>query len=320
MPPDVEPGSKRQFSVIGLVSAGCAIAATSSLLSLGASQWWLLELFSHFRVQYFVFLALASPVFAWVGARRSAAVYGEIALLNLILIITAQSGGAKTTPSRQPVLRLAVLNVNTANQEFERVREFLRETSADLVVLIEVDDRWMQEMKPLQAAYPYSMAEPSDDNFGIALFSKVSLEHAEFIELGNSIVPAVSATFQIGTNRVTLLGVHFLPPANSEDAATRNAQFAALAQLARSNAPPIIVVGDFNSTPWSPWFSRFTRDSGLRHSLLGFGFRGTWPTAIPILSIPLDHVFVSESVTVVNHRLGPDIGSDHAPVVAEVEF
>lgn len=243
-----------------------------------------------------------------------------MALLNLSLIFAGQSEGAKSISSGQPALKLAVLNVHTANQNFERVRLFLQETSADLVVLTEVDDRWMHELEPLRVLYPYSIAKPSDDNFGIALISKMPFEKAEPIELADSGVPAISATFSFGTNRVSLVGIHFLPPANPEAAATRNNQFAALAQLAQSSTPPIIVLGDFNCTPWSPWFSRFTQDSGLRHSLLGYGFLGTWPTAIPILSIPLDHVFVSKSVSVLNHRLGPDIGSDHAPVVAEFEF
>jgi endonuclease/exonuclease/phosphatase (EEP) superfamily protein YafD len=45
----------------------------------------------------------------------------------------------------------------------------------------------------------------------------------------------------------------------------------------------------------------------------------TWPTwAWSILRLPIDHVFVRGKPRVTKIGLGPDVGSDHLPVEAEV--
>lgn len=87
----------------------------------------------------------------------------------------------------------------------------------------------------------------------------------------------------------------------------------------QSTGLPIVVAGDFNSTPNSLGYQRFREISGLRDANNSWWPAGTWPTVLPRwLGIRIDHVFVSEDVTVNSYRLGPNLGGDHRPVVVDL--
>jgi endonuclease/exonuclease/phosphatase (EEP) superfamily protein YafD len=79
-----------------------------------------------------------------------------------------------------------------------------------------------------------------------------------------------------------------------------------------------VVAGDLNMSPWSPFFRRFMKKSGLKDSEDSFGFQPTWPTYQPILYLPLDHVLVSRDIAIVDRRIGAKVGSDHLPVVVDL--
>lgn len=79
-----------------------------------------------------------------------------------------------------------------------------------------------------------------------------------------------------------------------------------------------VVLGDFNASQWSAVMRDFRRGTGLRHSAAGHGLHLTWPTSEPLLYVPLDHILVSEQLWVLDSRVGPVVGSDHRPVIAEL--
>ena len=77
-----------------------------------------------------------------------------------------------------------------------------------------------------------------------------------------------------------------------------------------------MVVGDFNLTPWSPYFQKFIADSGLRDARTPRRFDHTWPVTFDNANIGLaiDHSFAHPSLPLVKRIIGPDLGSDHLPV------
>ena len=82
-----------------------------------------------------------------------------------------------------------------------------------------------------------------------------------------------------------------------------------------------IIAGDLNITRWSPWFEVLTGAGGLRDGQEGFGLQTTWPSRMGRwFGIAIDHTLVSSSIRVVNRTVGPNLGSDHYPVVTTVEF
>jgi len=84
---------------------------------------------------------------------------------------------------------------------------------------------------------------------------------------------------------------------------------------------PRLITGDFNLTPWSPWFDKICQTSQTSDAATGFGVATTWqvfPTLIGGLKI--DHTLVSDDIGVVDFRVGPDIGSDHRPTIIKFQI
>jgi endonuclease/exonuclease/phosphatase (EEP) superfamily protein YafD len=52
-------------------------------------------------------------------------------------------------------------------------------------------------------------------------------------------------------------------------------------------------------------------------SAQGHGVQPTWPNFNPLLWIPLDHVLHSTCLAVRDRIIGPDVGSDHYPVIVD---
>ncbi len=86
----------------------------------------------------------------------------------------------------------------------------------------------------------------------------------------------------------------------------------------------VIVAGDFNATPWSLELRRFAEDAEVN---IVPGFRPSWPARlslphvpfrVSLPQLPIDHVFVTAGMAVVEIRRGPKVGSDHLPIVAVI--
>jgi endonuclease/exonuclease/phosphatase (EEP) superfamily protein YafD len=89
-------------------------------------------------------------------------------------------------------------------------------------------------------------------------------------------------------------------------------------QLARQQTGAVIVLGDLNTTSWSPYFRDLLADSGLADTRRGFGVLGSWPDLPSPLRIPIDHCLVSDKVAVHDRRIGPPVGSDHRGVIVDL--
>lgn len=82
-----------------------------------------------------------------------------------------------------------------------------------------------------------------------------------------------------------------------------------------------MLAGDFNATPWSPFFRDFLRHSRVSAGASTWSLNPTWPAGsvgTVLLRIPLDHCRVSADLAVVSQQVGPDIGSDHFPLQTDL--
>jgi endonuclease/exonuclease/phosphatase (EEP) superfamily protein YafD len=89
---------------------------------------------------------------------------------------------------------------------------------------------------------------------------------------------------------------------------------------ARSTAVdgPLIVAGDFNATPYSPYFTEWLEKTKLTDSRRGRTPSPSWPTMLPWVGIPIDHVVVNDGFTILSHRRLPNFESDHYGVLVEI--
>ena len=131
---------------------------------------------------------------------------------------------------------------------------------------------------------------------------------------------AIEATLDHEGAEVTLLCVHPAPPAAGLTPSHLSALGKILAWMREHRAHPALVLGDFNSTPYSEFAHAAREHMDDAHELAGpWGLGHTWPNeGLVYPPARLDHVFVSRSLGVRLTRRGLAAGSDHQPVIADV--
>lgn len=299
-----------------LLTTATAIVCTCTAVGFWGRLWWVFELASHFRVQYFFFLLASTFIFLIQSRQREAILAGVFALINLSLIVPFYLA-APTVHAGGRIHRALLFNVNTSNRAHEEVRKFIRSMEPDFMVLVEANQTWVNELRKTEGNYPYSRGIPRGDGFGLVVFSRIPFENVEIQSIGEPEVPSLIARFTIDGQPLTVIGIHLQSPTGHVRSEYRNQQLFGLAKVVSSQKGLVMVLGDLNTTSWSPFFRDLLRKTGLRDSRKGFGVQPTWPTTFPPLWIPIDHCLVSSRVVVHDRRIGPSLGSDHYPVVVD---
>lgn len=313
-------GTTSRFAADKLLWSGLALLLIASCLPVLAPDWWLSDLCSHFRVQTaFVAAVAIVPLFwrdHWAGG--IAALIFVINVTGLAPLFAAPAPAA--TPPGAEKLRIAFSNVFYANPHFDRVMHFAIDSRADVVVLAEITPQWNAELAPLAHYFPYRHYAylPGQRRAGTLLLSRLPLESAATVGFGRTGDPAVKADIRAGEKIFHLIGAHPTWPLWRIATHNRDAQYAQLATLARAAGNATIVVGDFNATAFSPAYERFVTASGLSDASQG-RWMPTWPTFFPPFYMQIDHALISRDLHVAAIERGPGVGSDHRPIVLDVD-
>ena len=85
---------------------------------------------------------------------------------------------------------------------------------------------------------------------------------------------------------------------------------------------PKICVADLNTSLGPPFFQYLATQTNLKNVREGFGLFPSCPTFMDfsLLMIPIDHCMVSSDIRVVSAQTGERIGSDHLPLIVELEM
>lgn len=285
---------------------------------------------SPFRLQAAALLT-AHIAFCLVLHRgRWALLFGLIAAFNYGAVARSQfPGRINTFDPRHPPLKILYANVLTSNPDPARLLALIAAEKPDLVALLEINTRWLSVLSPaLATEYPFSSLHPREDNFGLALFSRLQPQGGRVEFFADVETPSYDFTLPASSGPIRILLTHPLPPGDAEGTALRDQHLADLVRWAAfvdtlrtpSATPvPALILGDFNATPWCPPLRRLLAASRLRPAARGHvTVAPTWPVAIPFLRIPLDHALLNDALVCTSYRIGPDIGSDHFPLLLEV--
>ncbi len=309
-----------------LAEAAAFLGVLFTLAGLLGRHAWFLEICTHFKLQLAVCFAGYAALELAARRHRHAAASAAFAAVNLfpalLLFLPAASGAGAFPPLQNPArLRILQSNILTSNTNAPALLALIARENPDVVVLEEPDARWLRALAPLTNRYPVCASLPRDDNFGAAIYCKTNALSAEIFLLSDPEgAPSSLARVTVGGKTVTVVGTHTLAPCDGYQWRGRNGFTLELARKLKAVTGPLVVTGDFNNTPWSTTFHAFLQASGLRDSAQGRGPLPTWPAANPLLRIPLDHCFHSTGVRVLDRRAGPDIGSDHLPLILDVAF
>ena len=302
-----------RVTLTGLLQAAAVITVAFSVGTLLPIDHFAIQLFTHFRLQYVVVSLSLLLLFKYL---RSPWLIGALAaslVLNASLVLPWYVGEDETSGGVE--LKLLHANVLSSNTEYDRLISLLDTEAPDLVMLQEVSPDWLVALDELRADYPYSYAEAREGNFGIALFSRVPLKSVSHFDSPPFGYPTIVASLDIDGQVLHFIGTHPMIPVRGTFYDARNEQLAGVARLLGKQAEPKILVGDLNLSQWDVNYKHLEQQGGVRNARKGFGILPTWPVFMPFAMIPIDHVLVSETISVTDFYSGPRIGSDHLPLI-----
>ena len=188
---------------------------------------------------------------------------------------------------------------------------------------MEINKRWLDQLRVLTKKYPHRMMFPSDNAYGMALYSKLPLENQQIMFLNFDRVPTFKATFTLpGGQSFQLITIHPVAPTPSKypDITDREKEVALLkaGRMVGKRSLPTVVAGDFNDVGWSHNTHQFMALSGLNDVRYGRGLYSTFNAQSLFMRWPLDYVFVSSEFKVLAVERLPKFGSDHFPFYVQL--
>ena len=291
-----------------------------------------LELLSHFQVQYFILSLVLLGVL--ILLRQKNYIYIGLFLCAVLSLQTLTwfwfPSHLLTTGDRRADLRVLIANINTQNKNYDLVLDLVRAEQPDVAVLMEVDSQWQTQLDTLNDLLPYSSGKAQPYNLGILVYSDRPLENNQIEFFNDDKNASVVTQLTVSGQPVTLLATHPLPPVKPSTFKSRNKQMDLVSQYLSKIKNPVILAGDLNMTMWSPYCRRLVRKTGLSNARKGFGILPSWATSgtypqlpdwlIFALRIPIDHCLVSQDLKATNIYTGTETGSDHLPVIVDLEI
>ncbi|MEQ8697811.1 MAG: endonuclease/exonuclease/phosphatase family protein [Bauldia litoralis] len=330
-----------------LVSLGAAALAGAAVLAELGEHWWAGDLFAHFRFHYLAIGAALIAAAVLVRPRWLALVVLAACTPHLWSLFAYPTAAQARSPAL-PTLRVVSINLLFDNTDKPSVARFLRRIKADIVCAQEADASWRRLLASLRADYPYQTDRAAGPEVVLSRHPIVASERrfpsetvvrtagavSPFRDLASALKRrSVSSRYSYLTARVRtpggtvrILCVH--PPYGLRRglAFRQNLHLAAIAIEARASRRPVLVMGDFNLTAYSPRFRTLLAQARLRAADHGLWWPRTWPTPSPYSWVPryipgiaIDHILLDPRIAVVTLRRGPNVGSDHFPLIAELQ-
>jgi endonuclease/exonuclease/phosphatase (EEP) superfamily protein YafD len=239
------------------------------------------------------------------------------------------SAGDMRAPGAQ--VRVVSLNMWNANPDAGRAIRWIAEMKPDVVVLAEANSH-IAEIDAALADYPTRVTCEEAPYCGVAIYSRLPGRALPGgWDMARGLVGRTTAPGGLRFAAVELAGpdgraftVAAAHLRREGGTGPRQQETRLLAEriAALPHREAIILAGDFNASAWSHAMRRIEQGLPLRRATRALD---TWPSpairfaGLPAPAfLPLDHVFLGPDWTADISR-GPDVGSDHYPVLAALE-
>ena len=232
---------------------------------------------------------------------------------------------AQRTENTDGHLSLMMSNVLQTNRRTDLVIDLVREVDPDILLTVETNEWWEEKLaEGLGDRYPYRVDIPLENLYGMHLWSKIELIDPQITYRIKDDIPGIDTGIKLPNGReIDLYFVHPMPPSPSEAYAStgRDAELAMVGLQVKERGPrTAIVAGDMNDVAWSHSSRLFQRISGLLDPRRGRGLFSTFHAEYRLARWPLDHVFHSTDLTVLDLQRLRYVGSDHFPVLIKLSY
>lgn len=314
---------------LGLVLGALGVA-TLPILALFGFAVPELDLLNHAQILLLpaTLIALLIVAFALRGQLRGVAliwvIVGLVASANVLLPDLIGLRQTRPAAPDSGSITLMTHNLFGMNYEMAQVSAAIFAEDPDIIVLQEYFGEQATELHPLLLErYPYFVRCRGGKRANLGLYSRIPFTQADAEACpsdayGTTRTAHILAEFETADDKpFSLITTHMdwpIPIARKQE------QLDALSEVVNKIEGPMILAGDFNSTPWSYSLRDFVARNGfVRDTMSLFTFPmswyyfGAWRAMVPFL--PLDQVMTRGGIVVHDIRTGRPTASDHLPVV-----
>lgn len=330
----------------GLALGGVALVIVT-FLPLLHPFWPLASVAEHFALQVLMGAVALGTIAILLRRWRWLGVVGGVAFIQLWTIhpywpsfVTGFVTGHKTalagpmTPTAGEI-KVISLNVHHHGRSYDAVRQYLSNSGADVIGLVEMSRIWKAELAPLETVYPYRVdCIDADEVCEEMLLSKYPFQRSGAARVGGAmpvlawgeiLPPGGGKPLTVAVSHVAWPLMNAAPAGLAGNAfraslphglprLTQAEQIENLTGGLRALGPNLVLMGDFNAAPWSRIQQYLRQQSGLDNQDF---LVASWPAWGPaIIRLPIDHIMTRGTPRLVSFGAGPDVGSDHLPVEA----
>lgn len=290
----------------------CAIAA---ILAQGGRFDGRLDVLTHFAPLYIVGGLLTASASLFVAKRRLPIILAAIAITSSSALMAPEllrTQSLRAPPNASEQIKLIQFNAALDAQALDDRLAWLAKEDPDILV---VEDS--REVFQTAVAHRLNRSMACGRTCGVAIFTRTPPVEIESPRRGRyGLGPSIAVAHMTDKRGpFPVVGVHYTWPTEIR---THHENSIRLLQILKPmRTERMIVAGDFNSTPWS--FARRRDDAaiGLERRTQALP---TWPANGPlgVAFLPIDHVYAGRDWRTVSIRRGPQLGSDHYPIVVQL--
>lgn len=318
---------------VALIVLGSLGVLATALPLLRAEVWWI-RIFDFPRLQAVVLLAgslLLYLLFGWesgtfensiLAAIVASLVYQAYMMFPYTPLASKQVAWSKGGDP-DAAMTLFFANVLDKNRVSHRLLEIIEKNDPDIVLAVEIDAWWNEQLRVLGERYEYSVLQPQENGYGMVLYSRLELIDPEVKFVIEDGVPSIHGEVRLRSgDTVVIRCLHPRPPFPTEDTSSlgRDAELLVVGKEIKQIDKPIIVFGDLNDVSWSNTNYLFQNISGMLDPRVGRGFYHTFHANYPFMRFPLDHFFHSKHFRLIELKRLAYFGSDHFPVLIQLSL
>jgi endonuclease/exonuclease/phosphatase (EEP) superfamily protein YafD len=291
------------------------------------------EILIHFCMQFFIAALFFLVLYSALKEKKKIIASSLITIYFLSILALSFKAPEISTHKNFEDITILQFNANYRNENTEKTILYIKSldeeksNAPDIVLIQEATVRTKYKLNELTKDYPYVIDDAQEGPYGMLIYSKIPIEHA------------FQQKFDLSWNKYTVLHLktpkkkmpfvlyelHATSPAHPAHLAKieqRKHELNSIAEIISADKiKNVILVGDLNTTPYSPYFRTLEKISGLRNSMRGNYLWGSWPNFLPFfMRIPLDHVLVSQKMKITHRTVETDLGSDHMPILTQIRI
>lgn len=310
--------------LLGLVSSGyIALMVLYFVIRLltGDSLWWIAlttAFVAYTFVPAFFFLAIAVMFGQWRTAARLS-ILAVVAVLWFGPFFQPKSNA----PPQGTTIRVMTYNLHgDENSELAAFENWLRTHQPDVVALQEIPGAYREGIESLRDMYPEQVGED------IMLLSRYPINESRrdedylraIIAVQDEKIAVYTLHFEGLFSQSPRLNLPVLDTLSRYDEDQRNQQIDRLVAALDGESIPYIVAGDFNLSQHSLKYSALAvrMTDSFRATNTGLGPTWSLDYGLPLLRI--DYIWHGKGLRSIDTEIGPDLGSDHLPVIAVLEI